>query len=38
MARCRIVFLVFPGFQQLDIAGPLAAFEAAEHLLPDSYA
>jgi transcriptional regulator GlxA family with amidase domain len=35
---CRIVFLLFPGFQQLDIAGPLAAFEAAEHLRPGSYA
>ena len=34
---CRIVFLLFPGFQQLDIAGPLAAFEAAEHLRPGSY-
>ncbi len=33
----RIVFVLFPGFQQLDIAGPLAAFEVAERLLPGSY-
>ncbi|MFO1326638.1 MAG: helix-turn-helix domain-containing protein [Rubrivivax sp.] len=34
----RIVFVVFPGFQQLDIAGPLAAFEVAERCRPGSYA
>ncbi len=36
-AMRRIVFVLFPGFQQLDIAGPLAAFEAAEGLQPGSY-
>lgn len=34
----RIAFVVFPGFQQLDIAGPLAAFEVAERHHPGSYA
>lgn len=33
----RIAFVVFPGFQQLDIAGPLAAFEIAERIRPGSY-
>jgi transcriptional regulator GlxA family with amidase domain len=33
----RIAFVLFPGFQQLDIAGPLAAFEIAEALRPGSY-
>jgi transcriptional regulator GlxA family with amidase domain len=36
--RRRIVFVLFPDFQQLDIAGPLAAFEVAERLRPGSYA
>jgi transcriptional regulator GlxA family with amidase domain len=33
----RIVFLVFPRFQQLDLAGPLAAFEIAQRARPGSY-
>lgn len=33
----HIAFVVFPGFQQLDIAGPLAAFEVAERYRPGSY-
>ncbi|HUA88671.1 MAG TPA: DJ-1/PfpI family protein, partial [Steroidobacteraceae bacterium] len=36
MAR-RIAFLVFPRFQLLDTAGPLAAFEVAERIRPGSY-
>ena len=36
--RHRIAFVIFPGFQQLDVAGPLAAFEVAERLRPGSYA
>jgi len=34
---CRIVFVVFPGFQQLDLAGPMAVFELARLARPDSY-
>jgi len=34
---CRIVFVVFPGFQQLDLAGPMAVFEVARLARPDSY-
>ena len=34
---CRIVFVLFPGFQQLDLAGPMAAFEVAERAQPGSY-
>lgn len=34
---CRIAFVLFDDFQQLDIAGPLAAFEVAERLRPGSY-
>ena len=34
----RIAFVLFPDFQQLDIAGPLAAFEVAERIRPGSYA
>lgn len=34
---CRIAFVLFPDFQQLDIAGPLAAFEVAERIRPGSY-
>ena len=34
---CRIVFVVFPGFQQLDLAGPMAVFEVARLAQPDSY-
>ncbi len=33
----RIVFVLFPGFQQLDVTGPLAAFEVAECIRPGSY-
>ncbi len=33
----RIVFVVFPDFQQLDVAGPLAAFEVAAALCPGHY-
>jgi transcriptional regulator GlxA family with amidase domain len=36
--RRRVVFLIFPDFQLLDAAGPIAAFEIAEHLRPGSYA
>lgn len=34
---CRIAYVLFPGFQQLDIAGPMAAFEVAELERPGSY-
>jgi transcriptional regulator GlxA family with amidase domain len=33
----RIAFLVFPDFQLLDAAGPIAAFEIAERYRPGSY-
>ena len=33
----RIGFLIFPGFQLLDAAGPIAAFEVAARLRPGSY-
>jgi transcriptional regulator GlxA family with amidase domain len=33
----RIAFLVYPDFQLLDAAGPIAAFETAEHYTPGSY-
>jgi transcriptional regulator GlxA family with amidase domain len=33
----RIVFLIFPGFQLLDAAGPIAAFEVAGRLKPGSF-
>ncbi|MBL8537821.1 MAG: GlxA family transcriptional regulator [Hyphomonadaceae bacterium] len=32
-----IAFVVFPGFQLLDAAGPLAAFEIAERFSPRAY-
>jgi transcriptional regulator GlxA family with amidase domain len=35
--RRSVVFLVFPGFQLLDAAGPVAAFEIAERARPGSY-
>ena len=35
---CRIAFVLFPDFQQLDLAGPLAVFEVAERYRPGSYA
>ncbi|MBB4844985.1 transcriptional regulator GlxA family with amidase domain [Paucibacter oligotrophus] len=34
---CRIVFVLFPGFQQLDLAGPMAVFELARLQQPGSY-
>jgi transcriptional regulator GlxA family with amidase domain len=34
---CSIVFVLFPGFQQLDLAGPMAAFELAERARAGSY-
>jgi transcriptional regulator GlxA family with amidase domain len=34
---CRIAFVLFPGFQQLDLAGPMAVFEVARLARPDSY-
>ncbi|WAC74383.1 GlxA family transcriptional regulator [Roseateles sp. SL47] len=34
---CRIVFVLFPGFQQLDLAGPMAVFEVAELQQPGRY-
>ena len=36
MAR-RIGFLIFPGFQLLDVAGPIAAFEIAARVRPGAY-
>lgn len=34
---CHIVFVLFPGFQQLDLAGPMAVFEVARLQQPGSY-
>jgi len=34
---CRIAFVLFPGFQQLDLAGPMAVFEVARLAQPASY-
>jgi transcriptional regulator GlxA family with amidase domain len=34
----RVAFLIFPDFQLLDAAGPIAAFEIAERYQPGSYA
>ena len=34
---CRIVFVLFPGFQQLDLAGPMAVFEVARLAHRSSY-
>jgi transcriptional regulator GlxA family with amidase domain len=34
---CCIAFVLFPGFQQLDLAGPMAVFEVARLALPGSY-
>jgi transcriptional regulator GlxA family with amidase domain len=34
----RVAFLIFPDFQLLDAAGPVAAFEIAERYRPGSYA
>jgi len=33
----RIAFVIFPGFQLLDAAGPIAAFEIADRHRPDTY-
>ncbi|WP_068879257.1 GlxA family transcriptional regulator [Phenylobacterium sp. CCH12-B4] len=33
----RIALVIFPGFQLLDAAGPIAAFEIAERYRPGSY-
>lgn len=35
--RRAIAIVVFPGFQLLDAAGPVAVFEMAERFRPDSY-
>jgi len=34
----QIAFLIYPGFQLLDAAGPIAAFEIAARYAPGSYA
>jgi transcriptional regulator GlxA family with amidase domain len=34
----RVAFLIYPDFQLLDTAGPIAAFEIAERYKPGSYA
>jgi transcriptional regulator GlxA family with amidase domain len=34
----RVAFLIYPDFQLLDVAGPIAAFEVAEDVRPGSYA
>lgn len=34
----QIAFLIFPGFQLLDAAGPIAAFEVAAGFVPGAYA
>ena len=34
---CRIAFVLFPGFQQFDLAGPMAVFELACLAQPGSY-
>ena len=36
MAR-HVAFLIYPGFQLLDAAGPIAAFEIAERYQRGSY-
>ena len=33
----QIAFVLHPGFQLLDVAGPVAAFEIASRFVPDSY-
>ncbi len=33
----RLAFLVYPGFQLLDVTGPLTVFEAAESHVPGAY-
>lgn len=34
---CCIAFVLFPGFQQFDLAGPMAVFEVARLARPGSY-
>lgn len=34
----RLAMVIYPGFQILDAAGPIAAFEIAERFVPDAYA
>jgi transcriptional regulator GlxA family with amidase domain len=34
----QVAFLIFPGFQLLDAAGPIAAFEVAAGFVPGAYA
>ena len=34
---CRIAFVLFPGFQQLDLAGPMAVFEVTGRARAGSY-
>lgn len=34
---CNLYFVLYPRFQLLDVAGPVAAFEAANDLRPGSY-
>jgi transcriptional regulator GlxA family with amidase domain len=36
--RRNIDFLIYPDFQLLDVAGPIAAFEVAERYCPGTYA
>lgn len=33
----ELALVIFPGFQLLDAAGPIAAFEIAERMAPDAY-
>lgn len=33
----KLVFVVYPDFQLLDVAGPIAAFEVANQLVPKTY-
>jgi len=33
----RIAVLIFPRFQLLDAAGPIAAFDIAAHISPGAY-
>ncbi len=33
----KLVFIVFPGFQLLDVSGPIAAFEMANRLVAEAY-
>ena len=33
----RVAFLIFPGFQLLDAAGPISTFEIAGRIRPGTY-